>query len=442
MKMLQARIIDFIRCFLIFIPIMFLFWLISQYSVNGLFWDDFEPINDYISMRTSGKIDWGAIVAFQNEHRIIIPRIIIILVGALTHWNIKIVVYISALLLSLAYFVFVKYTVNKKIADFKYYDIFYALTVGFCLFSCCQYENLLWSFQIAWFLIEFCAILGVTALSLYIKTGKNKYIYLMLIFGVISSFSSLHGLIIWPCYVAVTAIYQIAECKFDKKIWGFLVPLAAISLILYFIGYHRVDEHERALALSLWQIISFALRNMGSVLDISNDSDIQLVFGILEAVLSLLLFILLLKKRQIKQNILPLGLIIFGAGFAFMVGCGRSGWNFMPSRYMTFPLLILIGNLAILKQFCSLEKLRGLVAFVCFVFFAVNCLNTSYIEFAGVEYWRADKSFRASVLENYRLASLQQLVVLIYPHFRTYEQAYDWIEKIEQNNLSVFYKGK
>lgn len=442
METLKSKALNFTKLLLVAFPIIFLLWMVSEYSVNTLFWDDFEPIWDYIGMKKSGKIDWGVIAAFQNEHRMVIPRVIIMLVGSITHWNTKAVVYISFLLLSVAYCVLVRQTTGKKIADFKYYDVLYALVIGFCLFSCCQYENVLWSFQFAWILIEFCAVMGLTALSLYVKTEANKYLYTALVLGVIASFSSLHGLVIWPCYVLLAIIYQIAERKFDKKFWYYLIPVMVVTIAVYFVGYQHVDEHDMARATSIWQVIIFMIANIGSVLAFFNLGIPMLFFGLIEIILSLTLFVMLLKNKQIKENVLPLGLLIFGAGFAIMLAVGRGGWGVMVSRYMTFPLLIVIGNLAILRQFLMSKKTNKWFFFACFFFLANNALNTSALYFYEVDHWYFDKSFRSVILKNYQLASDEQLLVLLYPHFTSREDAMARIEVVEKANLSVFYKEK
>ncbi len=442
METLKTKALDFTKRIFVALPIIFLLWMVGGYSVNTLFWDDFEPIWDYISMRTSGKIDWGVIAAFQNEHRMVIPRVIMLLVGAVTHWNTKVIVYISALLLCVAYCVIVRQTAGKKIADFKYYDVLYVLIIGFCLFSCCQYENVLWSFQLAWILIEFCAVMGLAAFSLYVKTGAKKYMYSVLLFGVIASFSSLHGLIIWPCYVILAIIYQIAEHKFDKKFWFYLVPVMLVTIAVYFIGYHHVYEHDMARATSVFQVIIFMIANIGSVLSFFNLGIPMLFFGVVEIILSLTLFVMLLKNKQIKENIFPLGLMIFGAGFAAVLAVGRGGWGVMVSRYMTFPLLIVIGNLVILRYFLMKQKTGKMALFACFLFLANNALSTSALYFYEVDHWYFDKSFRSVILKNYQLATDEQLLVLLYPHFTSREDAMEHIERVEKANLSVFYEEK
>ena len=128
---------------------------------------------------------------------------------------------------------FVRQIINKKFSEFSLVDLVYALILGFCLFSLAQYENLLWGFQIAWILVEFCAVMGLIAFCLYIDTRKRKYIVISLILAFVSSFSSLHGLVIWPCYMSVAVIYMISIRHFDRDLFLFV----SIPMILCYVVY-------------------------------------------------------------------------------------------------------------------------------------------------------------------------------------------------------------
>ena len=204
----RKNFIYLLKIIAISLPVIFLWWLSIRYGVNVISREDVLVIDEFIDIITSGKIDWNIFFGRNNEHLIVFPKIIIFAIAYFTHYNTKIIMMLSPLLLSAVYFVFVKQTVRKKFSDFNLIDIIYADVVGFCLFSMMQYENLLWNFQFAWFLIEFCVVVGLMTLLLYLQTRQNRYIYWAISLAFISSFSSLHGLLSWPCYLAVIFLYQ------------------------------------------------------------------------------------------------------------------------------------------------------------------------------------------------------------------------------------------
>ena len=434
----KENIYSILKLLALSVPIIFLFWLINTYGVNSVVWDDFEPIRDYINIVTTGKIDWSAIIAFHNEHRIVIPRIIMLIMAYFTHYNTKVLMMFSACLLCCSYILYLKFVIGKRIKDFNLYDIFFAIIIGFCLFNTAQYENLLWGFHIAWFIIEFCVITGLISLSLYINTLRKKYLYWAILLAITSSFSSLHGLAIWPCYLIVIFIYQFSEKKFDKNIWLYLLSWAVLSFVLYFTDYPEISHHLSGKASSVWQIILFVVRNAGGVLFVDDIQNFCLIAGAIQLIISGGLFLILLKNKKIKQNIVPIGLITYSLGFAFMIALGRSGWIVMSSRYLTYPLLIVIANLTILKQFMVIKNKINYITIILFALLTELCLYVSYDNLRICAFLYEQRQNGIVLMQNYTEKNPKDMEI-VYP-FASRDEMLERIGKIKENNLSIFYK--
>lgn len=421
------------------LPIILLIGVVLIYSVNTVFMDDFEPITDYIKIITTGHIDWNALVAFHNEHRIIIPRILTYIIAYFTHYNTQSIMLVSTIILGTGYLIFIRFIITKKIQDLTLIDLCCCTIIGLCLFSFCQYENLLWGFQIAWFLIEFCVIVGIASLSKYIQTNNTKYLIFAIISGIISSFSSLHGLAIFPCYLTILAISQFEKREFNTKLWVTLILTTIIIYALYFIGYKTVPYHSNAKASSLIKIFEYFFMNLGSVLVVENNALTRFIAGLFNCTLTAILVCRLLFTKQLNKNLLPLGIIIFSCGISLVLGIGRSGW-IMPSRYMTFPLLMVIGNLAILYNQFTLKGLKQLLSVIAFITLAFLCLHTSALHLRQYKHLLAFRSYTALSLLLYKSTTINALNK-IYP-FKTYDEAIERISPIEKHRLSIFYQPR
>ena len=425
----------------VLLPGILLANIVWLFGVNTVFMDDFEPIADFINIINNRKIDWNALLALHNEHRIVIPRIITHVIAYFTHYNTKFLMMFSVLLLIWGYLIFIRYTVQKKIKEFSLKDILYASVIGCCLFSLKQYENLLWGFQIAWFLIEFCVISGCACLVLYMENKKRICLCMARIMGVLASFSSLHGLAIWPCYLVIVLLNQFEQRQFDYKLLLVIIVTTIIIFLLYFHNYFlpEADILSTGKAKSLMQVVSFFFMNLGCVLVFSNDATMMKIAGITEFVLITFLCFETLVNKTIRKNLLSISLIVFGCGVALMLGIGRASWG-IPGRYMTFPCIVVVGCLGLLYNFNSKNLWKKRWLWVCFIILSgMSCLTSYYSLQQYAKLYNA-KMIAAAVMIDYKKEPLY-ILRFIYP-FKTYEEAQRRIGDIEHANLSFFYELK
>ena len=150
-----------ISFFLIYsLPIIFLIIFIAIFGVNFPFMDEWALV-DIVEKTTSNTITFQDFFAQHNEHRIFFPRLIFIVFLLIFGWNTKYMMYFSVFLAILSFFYLYKIATYKhKIKSPVGLNHLPNILMCFLLFSLIQQENWLWGFQIAWFLVNLCLIIG------------------------------------------------------------------------------------------------------------------------------------------------------------------------------------------------------------------------------------------------------------------------------------------
>ena len=76
---------------------------IVQFGINVPHWDDWQTVQLLASYR-NGTLHFSQLWAQQNEGRLLVPNIIAIVVGELSHFNLKVEMYLGAVLLAVGVF--------------------------------------------------------------------------------------------------------------------------------------------------------------------------------------------------------------------------------------------------------------------------------------------------------------------------------------------------
>ena len=163
---------------------------IHKFGTNIPFMDDWNNVrlvSDYIS----NSITVPALFHQHNESIMFFPKVLTLLISALTHFNIKTEMYVSASILFTSYCVLVYDYLDITINNPHRFWAFVPMAAVF--FSLSEWANILWGFQIAWFVITF--LLMVTLRSIRHVNSKLKLI-LPIACAVIASFSTIQGFLI------------------------------------------------------------------------------------------------------------------------------------------------------------------------------------------------------------------------------------------------------
>jgi hypothetical protein len=332
------------------IPAAIFLWLITHYGVNvveGDQWDDVTVIrNSY-----SNLFDWGSLWAQHNENRIFFPNLIVIALSRTAHFDIRVEEYLSAIML-IAATILVIWTHKRRSPDTPW---LYYCPVAFLMFSLCQYGNMLWGFQMAWYLV----LLAMAATFFVLDRVRLTWVAYAgaMVAAVIGSFSSLQGLLIWP--VGLILLYH------RRRVWSFVVPwvvAGVASTALYMHNFnngagaapHSAVLHDVAFSAKFYTLeigdvlgIPFSYNQAGNIwLSLLGLAVIVVGAGV----------IVTYGIRRDDQSSAPFGvaLIVMGLLFAATVTEGRvifGAWAASASRYTTFDLLVPVGiYLALLER--------------------------------------------------------------------------------------------
>ena len=123
------------------------------------------------------------------------------------------------------------------------------MPVTWLMFSLRQHDNFLWDWQIVFFITTFAFLLTVVLLDA--SNTLDRYFSCSLPSGIVASFSSANGLLVWP--IGFLQIWgrcqpQIQESEKGLRnvlwVWGLT---GACAYAPYFAGYTKPPHHPRRL---------------------------------------------------------------------------------------------------------------------------------------------------------------------------------------------------
>jgi len=324
--------------------------VVGHYGVNMLFGDDWTVI-PVVDSAVNHHLTWQLLWAQHNENRMLFPNLLFILFGRIDHLDAKTIMYFSALLLTGGFLLLL--CVYRSYAG-AFMGPFQTLLAGLVWFSLSEFENTLWAFQLAWFMVD------ASLLLLLFLFSRRPRSYLLLsaaaIVAVVASYSSLQGLILWP--VGLLCLLWRREDRRRSLIQGAIWIVATlVTTGLYFLGF---DFSSRATGGgSIGYAIShpvgvakYIMAAVGNVLPSgwppSHSSVIfhEIVGLMLLVVAAIVLWHSWRERSQERMIPLPAALILFAVLFDVSIALGRSNSGASQAlsyRYTMANLLLLIG---------------------------------------------------------------------------------------------------
>lgn len=328
------------------IPILVVTGFIIYFGVNVPFYDQWV-LPALFEKTATGTLQFKDLFELHNNHRILFPRLIFIVLGLISSWNIKLELFFSLCLAIITFILLYKISANSS-KNQNYFFHFTNLLTALIFFSLAQSENWLWGFQIAIFLINFCVILSCFILNNNKIKPKQKLL-LAAIPCLIASFSSAQGLMSW--LALIPGVIVISESGHQrKKYLIFWMTLFVISSLIYSIGYTQEPKTINLYLLEkLFAFMQFFFNVIAAPLTNS------MVFGMGIGIIILLNFIFIggycLINRQNKKYLLRLcspwfSIGIFSILCSILITLGRydygANYAIYTSRYTTHSLLLII----------------------------------------------------------------------------------------------------
>jgi len=362
------------------IPILVVTGFIIYFGVNVPFYDQWV-VPALLEKTATGTLQFKDLFELHNNHRILFPRLIFIVLGFISSWNIKLELFFSLCLAIINFILLYKISANTS-KNQNYFFHFTNLLTALIFFSLAQSENWLWGFQIALFLINFCVILSCFILipipdknstllvSPLSKGGQRgvKSVVLLIIIGLtqnqvkpktklllaaipclIASFSSAQGLMSWLALIpSVIVISKLGNQR--KKYLTFWITLFAISSLIYSIGYTQETKIINLTFLErLFTSIHFFFNLIAAPLTNSYSFSSYLGLIILLNFIGLGCYCFINRKDQeyLLKSCSPwFSIGIFSILCSILITLGRydygANYAISTSRYTTHSLLLII----------------------------------------------------------------------------------------------------
>ena len=348
------------------LPAFALLRAVDLNAVSVPFMDDWQFV-PLIEQVRGGDIPWKALVAPHDEHRLLIPRVLIIATTILSGGNYRAqcfltVAVVAALSLALLFLL------RRSLGPGRPAAVAWLLA-NLVLFSPIQWHNWLWPMQFAYFLPF--TFLGLALAAWYSDLGTGARHALALLAAWAATWSFIQGLLLWPVLVAVVLRDARYGSTRERRIagagWAFSGLLAGF-LYLHGLWQNSADPsyaylHEgvpptsSTLALlradplgTLGKMGQFALAMFGNALGrgfpVESNLRFAMAVGLVLLVAGVAFWVVLARRGRLDGARFAFA-ALFAHGFltAALVGLGRV-WNGpgqpLTPRYATFGTFCLL----------------------------------------------------------------------------------------------------
>jgi hypothetical protein len=312
-------------------PIGLYFWFITHYGVNVPFQDTWNGTLPLVLDFARGHLTLAELWQPHTDNRMLFPNIILVLLDSATRMNQIVDMLVSASMLVGAVAI-----IAWLAARTLQLPLVWLIPLPATILALVQTQNALWAFQLAWTLI---ILLTAVALAM-LELAETKWLLFIVACcaAVLASFSSLQGLIVWPCGV----VYG-AAVGWRRRQAGIWIALGLVSVVVYAFRFGPIYPPENLGAIITQPVLSlrFFLILIGSPFVYH-----PFAMGVLMLCFVVGSMVLGFRGRPWTRYRLPLALIATAVLFDVLVTQGRVSFGLSQasaSRYTTYNLVLLAG---------------------------------------------------------------------------------------------------
>lgn len=326
----------------IFLPLVLAFYFVYKFGVTVPYWDQWElvPLLEKMYNNTLTLADlWSQ----HNEHRILFPRILMLLLARLSGWNIFLELCTNMVLAAFTLLFLLSIlcsTLEKTPSWLKFF-------ISLMIFSMVQHENWVWGWQIQMFLSVLGSVIAIWAANKW--QGKMNGLIIVISAAVLSSYSFNTGLLTWPAVLVVLLLQK----KWKRKHIIILTLACIATVLLYYYKYKSVAYHPPILFFLDHPVIyiRYVLTYLGASLGWTYFYSLIITLIIFVLIL-LAIFNIWRFDRQKLCDLAPwLALVLYACMAACATGLGRAGFGWkqaFESRYTTISALLPISTAVLL----------------------------------------------------------------------------------------------
>lgn len=394
--------------------ILFLLGMFVFYSVDYPYYDqwDFVP---FLEKAFSHQLTWQDFWAQHNEHRLVFPRLLMLVLARLSHWNIYLELLANLILAGLTWLVLCAQAKSSSRNVHEGASVALYLMLTLLVFSLSQWQN--WFF--GWQLQEFMNVLAVvlTLIALTWRGLPGLGVSVAACFALVASGSFASGILIWPIGLFLLVLQRRERGKYFR--YELLAWAALGSAVTWaYLKDYTTPSYHPPLASALAQPLNCALYILAYLgQPVWNlDPIISIVLGLVGLLLwSTSLSQLLLSRVPITTLSPWIGMALYAIGTACLTALGRVDNGLdqaMSSRYVTMANLLWI---PVAVQFYWVARLtdgplvrRSLSIKIC-----VLCALLVTASLVGAYRWaerhHAYTALREEVLQGYDLERLRTI---------------------------------
>lgn len=335
------------------LPALWVGWLVYRYGVDTPWGDEWDSTRMLVEKMQAGTLGFGDFFAFHNEHRIFFPRLLTFALALVTHWNVRaelLMIWILACVCSLNLWRVAEVTGWRNSRA----RLWLLLGTNVLLFSPIQWENLLWGFQIGFFL----PLATMTACLWVAPSLRRPFDFLAtMFFCLVTTFSIASGFASWFLTAPLLLLWNgKARARCEKTWWWTWIAVGVVSIGCYFHGFVRPRSHPSLMTAVEHprRGIEFILAYLGTPFSGAAPNASLIALGASAAMLILFAASLLYLWRWRRDGTLLAHSLpwvsLAGWAFvnAFLTMLGRLGFGSVAAtlpRYVSFAIMLPVGLL-------------------------------------------------------------------------------------------------
>jgi hypothetical protein len=293
----------------------------------------------------------------HNEHRILIPRLILLADYHFFHGRDIFPRVLTLVLLALEWLALL--FALRRLGGLRgdAWRTACAMT-GLAVFCTSQWYNFSSGLQVAFVLVPFAVVWSLVCMLLYRRAAEKQerrawlYIALASLAAACATYSLANGILIWPVLVLMAA-----WMRFPKPATAWLLAAGALVAASYLYHYHSPTYHSNPLKVirAPAAVAKYSFIYLSSPFHWAGQFAHPVATGMVGVVLAIaVVAVTVLKWRQQPVAMLFVALLVFDAGSAVITSLGRMTFGpnqALSGRYETFALgfWMCIGMLMLLR---------------------------------------------------------------------------------------------
>lgn len=336
------------------VPPIYLVYSLTQFAVDVPFYDQWQFVPQ-LEKSFQGTLTAADLWKPHNEHIIVFPKLIMIVLAHLTNWNLVYEQAVSVVLAAATCFVLC-WQIRRTARDVKSSGRLFFPLISLVVFSLAQQENFMWGWQIQILLNVFAAVLGLFLIS-DISSSTWQFVGALLA-GIVSSYSFANGLVYWPVGALVLMGIRCPGWKYRIVVWCIT---AFMTVLLYFWILYEVIETIHAASGEPIAVSRFALIFLGGPVSSLYGFPLHLgtwvpaarCAGVFVIVGTSILVVRLICKGDCSVRVVVpyIGLSLYAIGSALVTAVGRfdpEDFDALNSRYITISSLSWVSLIVLL----------------------------------------------------------------------------------------------